>query len=79
MSNETKAPAGSIKNISAKQIGNTVLNNALIIIMLLVAALCGGDETQLFIAVVPCQPAVINSGLLTRGSRHCGLYRINRY
>ena len=38
MSNETKAPAGSIKNISAKQIGNTVLNNALIIIMLLVAA-----------------------------------------
>lgn len=38
MSNGTKAPAGSIKNISGKQIGETLLNNALIIIMLLVAA-----------------------------------------
>lgn len=38
MSNGTKAPAGSIKNISGKQIGDTLLNNALIIIMLLVAA-----------------------------------------
>lgn len=38
MSNGTKPPAGSIKNISGKQIGETLLNNALIIIMLLVAA-----------------------------------------
>ena len=38
MSNGTKAPAGSIKNISGKQIGETLLNNALIIIMRLVAA-----------------------------------------
>lgn len=38
MSNGTKAPAGSVKNISGKQIGETLLNNALIIIMLLVAA-----------------------------------------
>lgn len=38
MSNGTKVPAGSIKNISGKQIGETLLNNALIIIMLLVAA-----------------------------------------
>lgn len=38
MSNGTKAPAGSIKNLSGKQIGETLLNNALIIIMLLVAA-----------------------------------------
>lgn len=38
MSNGTKAPAGSIKSISGKQIGETLLNNALIIIMLLVAA-----------------------------------------
>ena len=38
MSNGTKAPAGSIKNISGKQIGETLLNNDSEIARLLVAA-----------------------------------------
>ena len=38
MSNESKALAAKSKSLDAKQVGNVLLNNALIIIMLLVAA-----------------------------------------
>ena len=53
MSNESKALAAKSKNLDAKQVGNVLLNNALIIIMLLVAA---------YVAVT--QPSFLSPGSL---------------